>query len=276
VDRVRLAAGARTRASIPTDSAYIAMKLNVVPPRTGLAWVKLGIQTFLRQPLALAGLFFMYMAVVLVVSQIPAIGPVLGGLLVPAATLGLMAATAEASRGRFPMPTVLVSAFRAGRDRARSMLVLWAIYTAGSLAASAIGSLFGGTPGTPQEVGVSMLVTLALHSPLFLMFWHAPALVHWHGITPAKSLFFSAVACWRNLGAMLVFGLGWMGVFLGVGTVLGLLAGLLGGGAVARGVMMPAALLMAAMFTTSIWFTFRDSFTADAAAAPASPDGDNP
>ena len=33
------------------------MKLNIVPARTGIQWVKLGIQTFFRQPLALSGLF---------------------------------------------------------------------------------------------------------------------------------------------------------------------------------------------------------------------------
>ena len=100
------------------------MKLNVVPARTGILWVKLGIQTFLKQPLALAGLFFMYMAAVIVVSMIPVLGLFIGGLLVPAATLGLMAATAEATKGRFPMPSVLLSAFRAGRQRVRAMLVV--------------------------------------------------------------------------------------------------------------------------------------------------------
>ena len=45
------------------------MKLNIVPARTGILWVKLGIKTFLKQPLALTGLFFMYMATVLVISQ---------------------------------------------------------------------------------------------------------------------------------------------------------------------------------------------------------------
>ena len=254
------------------------MKLNVVPPRTGLLWVKLGLQTFLRQPLALAGLFFMYMAVVIVVSQIPVLGTLIGGMLVPAATLGLMAATAEASRGRFPMPTVLVSAFRAGRQRVVSMLVLGLVYTVGSLIATALGNLLGaGAPAaTEGEVNASILVTLLLHAPLFLMFWHAPALVHWHGITPAKSLFFSVVACWRNLGALVVFGLSWLGVFIAVGSVLGLVGGLVGGAGVARAVMMPAALLMAAMFTTSIYFTFRDSFTADDPVPPITNDGAHP
>jgi hypothetical protein len=242
------------------------MKLNVVPPRTGLLWVSLGIRTFLRQPLALAGLFFMYMAVVLVVTTIPVIGIVAGGILVPAATLGLMAATAEASSGRFPMPTLLVSAFRAGRDRLRSMLVLGVIYTVGSVIATGLGTLLAGPgPTTPEagEFDSAMLVTLLLHTPLFLMFWHAPALVHWHGVSPAKSLFFSVVACWRNLGALLVYGLAWMGVFLGVGTVLSLIGALAGGAGLARAVMLPTALLMAAMFTSSIYFTFRDSFSAE-------------
>ena len=44
----------------------------------------------------------------------------------------------------------------------------------------------------------AMAVALLLHLPLFLMFWHAPALVHWHGVAPVKSLFFSVVACLRN------------------------------------------------------------------------------
>ena len=54
----------------------------------------------------------------------PLVGVIIGGLLVPAATLGLMAATEEATKGRFPMPSVLISAFRAGRQRARAMLLL--------------------------------------------------------------------------------------------------------------------------------------------------------
>ena len=55
---------------------------------------------------------------------------------------------------------------------------------------------------------------MALYLPLSLAFWHAPALVHWHGVPPAKSLFFSFVACFRNFGALTVFGLVWVGVFL--------------------------------------------------------------
>ena len=108
------------------------MKLNVVPASTGLSWVKLGVKTFFRQPLAMSGLFFMFMAVVSVLSVVPFIGTAVSLALVPAATVGLMAASREALAGRFPMPVLLLTAFRSGQDRARAMLILGGMY-AGAL-----------------------------------------------------------------------------------------------------------------------------------------------
>ena len=242
------------------------MKLNIVPARTGILWVKLGVKTFLKQPLALTGLFFMYMAAVLVIAQIQLLGIVLGAMLVPAATLGLMAATAEAESGRFPMPTVLISAFRAGRQRARAMLVLGAIYMAGSLVATLLGSAITGPSASEAQapqLDPRTLLILVLHFPLLVLFWHAPALVHWHGVSPVKSLFFSAVACLRNAGAMLMYGFAWIALFLSVGFVFSTIGLMLGGPTVAKSIMMPTVLLLVAMFTSSLYFTFRDSFRAD-------------
>ena len=90
-----------------------------------------------------------------------------------------------------------------------------------------------------------------------------PALVHWHGVPPSKALFFSLVACLRNLGAYTVYGLLWMAVFGLAGVVAVSLMALLGLGAAAGVVMVPLALTMAAMFFSSIYFTFRDSFVHD-------------
>ena len=81
----------------------------------------------------------MYMTAVIVVAMVPVVGVLIGGMLVPAATLGLMAATEEATKGRFPMPSVLISAFRAGRQRVRAMLLLGVIYTVGSMAVTGAG-----------------------------------------------------------------------------------------------------------------------------------------
>jgi hypothetical protein len=114
---------------------------------------------------------------------------------------------------------------------------------------------------TPQYQ-LSMLVAMLLYLPISLMFWHAPALVHWHGVTPIKSLFFSTVACLRNWRALTLFGLAWFGFLMGGSLLVVMLALATGNPSVAGAALMPLALLFTAMFSTSIYFTFRDSFVA--------------
>ena len=253
------------------------MKLNIVPPRTGLAWAKLGVKTFLQQPLAMSGLFFMFMALLSIASMLPFIGSALALALLPAATLGFMAATQEATKGKFPMPSILISAFRAGRQRLNAMATLGAMYAVGFLIIMGISSLIdGGQFARLYLVGgkiteemvsrsdfqVAMWVTLALYLPLSLMFWHAPALVHWHGVAPVKSVFFSFMACYKNFGAFTIYSFVWMGMFLLAMLVVGIVAALFGNAAFATLAMFPIALVFFAMFFTSIYFTFRDSFEA--------------
>ena len=254
------------------------MKLNIVPARTGLLWVKLGIKTFFGQPLAMSGLFFMFMAVLSLATLVPFVGAALALALLPAATLGLMAATQEASKGKFPMPSILISAFRAGQQRKQAMMVLGGLYAVGFLAMMGISALIdGGQFARLYLVGgkiteemvrrgdfqLAMWVTLALYLPLSLMFWHAPALVHWHGVSPVKSLFFSFMACYKNKGALTVFGLAWVGLFVMAAVVVSVIAAVFGDANVAALAMFPVALVIVAMFFTSIYFTFKDSFVDD-------------
>ena len=253
------------------------MQLNIVPARAGLTWVKLGIQTFWRQPLAMSGLFFMFMAMLSVATLLPFIGSALALALLPAATLGLMAATQEATRGKFPMPSILISAFRAGRQRLRAMAILGALYAAGFLAIMGVSALIDGgqfarlylVGGKITEAQVlrgdfqgAMWAAMALYLPLSLLFWHAPALVHWHGVSPVKSLFFSLMACYKNFGAMTLFGLAWSGVFVLAFVVVALISGLLGNPMLATVAIFPLALVIVAMFFTSIYFSFVDCFVA--------------
>ena len=253
------------------------MKLNIVPARTGLTWVKLGIKTYAQQPLAMSGLFFMFMAVLSLASMVPFIGAALALALLPAATLGLMAATQEAGKGKFPMPVILITAFRAGQHRIKAMMVLGALYAIGFLAIMGLSALFdGGEFARLYLIGgkiteelvlqpnfqIAMWVALSLYLPLSLLFWHAPALVHWHGVTPVKSLFFSLMACYKNFGALTVFGLAWMGIFILAIVVISLIASLMGSPTLAAVAIFPASLVIVAMFFTSVYFTFADSFVA--------------
>jgi hypothetical protein len=261
------------------------MKLRTVHASTGLQWVKLGLKTFRKQPLAMSGLFFMVMAVVSVLARLPFLGLALSALLTPAINLGLMSATREAAGGRFPMPVQLLTAFRGGADKTRGMVSLGGLYGLGLLLVMLVAGLMEGGTDVPATMTAEEAMRTAMGSsalwfvllvmlPLQMLFWHAPALLFWHGVPPVKSLFFSLMACWANKGALLVFLLGWAALFVLLSIALSLIGALLGGPQVAGAIVYPAVLFMASMFFTSIWFTFRDSFESDD--VPESPPGEAP
>jgi hypothetical protein len=102
---------------------------------------------------------------------------------------------------------------------------------------------------------------MILYVPLSMLFWHAPALVFWYGLPAGKSLFYSAVACWRNLKAFGVYMLVWMGIFTTSGVLALLLGSLLGDPQLTTAIFMPMALMVAAMFFASMLFTVRDCFS---------------
>jgi hypothetical protein len=204
----------------------------------------------------------------------------------------MMVASAEAMQGRFPTPDVLLVAFRTGKERLRHMLQLGALYAVGFLLVIGLSALVDGGQFALVYLGraeltedivqsssfqAAMWLSMVLYLPLSLLFWHAPGLVHWHGVPPVKSLFFSLVACVRNMGAFVVYGLGWLGVFALGGLVTSLLAGLLGGslGAIS-GIMVGLAMVMATMLFGSIVFTFRDCFEPPGRSAERPDDEERP
>ena len=267
------------------------MKLHIVAPRTGLQWVRQGMRVFWQQPMALTALFFISMAAMSLAASLPLVGTAVALALLPSATLVMMVAAAEASAGRTPTPRLLLVAFRTGRERLSAMLVLGALYALGFLALMGLSALVDGGQFASVYLGdepltrelaqtssfqAAMWLALLLYLPLSLLFWHAPALVHWHEVPPIKALFFSLVACLRNLGAFTVYGLTWAGVFVAAGVLVSLLLAMLSvaglGSATAGALMVTTALTLAAMLFTSVVFTFRDCFepppTAEAAALP--------
>lgn len=250
------------------------MKLHIVPAIKGLEWIKLGIQTFFKQPLAIAGLFFMFMALVSVLSLIPYIGNILALILLPAFTIGIIQAAYEASNDRFPMPKVLITAFLKNTASTQTVLILGALYTLAFFITMGVTAwidggtfaqlyLFGGelSPELVENESVQKAALLAtvLYIPLAGLFWFSPGLVYWNEVPPAKALFFSAWACIKNAKAMLLFLLGWLVLFIVVAMVLTLLSTLLGPSAMIF-VFLPTVLLMAAMFSVSIYFTYQDCF----------------
>jgi hypothetical protein len=254
------------------------MKLNVVPAKTGSLWVRQGIRAFWKQPFALSGLFVMFTAVMVLVPAVPVVGGLLVLMLVPALTLGLMAATREVDLGKFPMPFILAAGFRTTKEGKRNMLILGFLYAFCFIGIIGLTALIDGGDFAklylaggdidPDILSTSdfqnpFLLTLLLYLPLSALFWHSPALTHWHGIPPVKSLFFSTVACLSNWRAFLVFGLTWTVIVAITMISISLISGLLGDNEFAIKALFPALMMLSAMFFCSTYYSFKDCFTSD-------------
>jgi hypothetical protein len=253
-----------------------AISLNVLPARTGIAWVKLGIKTFFKQPLALAGLFLLNFALLQLLNFLPAIGFVLAFGLIPAFNAGMFVAVKLAAENQLPKPTTLFIAFKKNVQSTKSILLLGAFYLIAFTVLITIFNLIYVDPTNAplilegklnekvfgnSDFQTASLLILVLQIPVGMLFWHAPALVHWHDVPPLKALFFSWMACFRNFPAMVVYIFGWVSVFTFGGLILTVLAVVTDSITVVSYITPPAALLIAAMFFTSIYFTFKDSFS---------------
>ena len=106
----------------------------------------------------------------------------------------------------------------------------------------------------------SVLWRVALSLPLSLAFWHTPALVHWAKVPPAKALFFSVVASWRNLGAFVVYGACWLAVVAAAGAVVQVVTAIVPGSVVGTFAAVSMGMWVAAAFYSSLYFTVTDCF----------------
>lgn len=108
-----------------------------------------------------------------------------------------------------------------------------------------------------------LLRLMLMAAPLIIAFWFAPFLVGWDRVGPLKSLFFSAIASWRNWRALGMFSIGAL-IVAGVvpGLILVLISQVAGLGlSVALvAIRMVLIFLVAPVLTASIYISYRDIF----------------
>jgi len=194
------------------------MQARIVAAGRGARWLADGWQMFRAAPLGWIALVLAYWLLMTLVSVVPLAGVAAASILVPAFSVGFMAAARAAAR-RAPVELALL--FDGFRHHLRSQLILGVVYFACLgllLAATALADdgalaawmLAGSRP--PDEVlqseGFSraLVAAAALYAPVLMMFWFAPPLAAWHGTGPAKALFFSFFACLMNWRAFLAYG----------------------------------------------------------------------
>lgn len=252
------------------------MQARQLSAREGGRWLAGGLAVFLKNPPLLTLIILAYWLIIALVNSLPVLGPIAATLSIPAFSVGLMNACRKLDAGEPLEIQVLFSGFR---QQPKSLLTLGGLYLAVSavaLGASAIadGGIFvqtmvGGYHPSPEELGsnaflAAALIALTLMAPVIMAWWYAPILVAWHDMPPAKSLFFSFIACLRNwqafiayTGAILLFG----GLIPGI--ALGLLVSVLPAAAsvVTTLFTLPLIFVLAPTLIASFYVSYREVFT---------------
>lgn len=215
-----------------------------------------------------------FFACLLMLALPSILGLVMALLLMPGLTMGFMFAARDAQASQLILPTRLVAAFRSGRLNAQRMLGLGAFYAVamglaqltiaglddGELAqAMSDGSLFKEDVELPGRLQVTMLVAVALQVIVTAVFWFSPALVTWHDLSPAKAVFFSIIAVWRNKGALASFAILMTLFTLLIQASLALVMGILGLPATLQVfIVMPATVAIISVFYCAAYLTYED------------------
>src|SRR5690606_16286139 len=100
--------------------------------------------------------------------------------------------------------------------------------------------------------------------------------VAWHKVPPAKALFFSFFAVWRNKWAFLVFGASWFAVAFAASIGVRVLDALFGDSPVLLSMLVsPLSLVLITVVYCSFWASYRDAVV-DAQLDPVHRPGTNP
>jgi hypothetical protein len=194
------------------------MQARIVEARQGAIWLLDGWRLFRAAPLGWLAMVFAYWIIMTLASVVPFIGVAAASIMVPAFSVGFMAAARAASR-RAPVElTVLFDGFRQQRKNQLILGVVYLVCLGTLLSATTLfddGALASWmvTGRRPSEEALqsddflqALVVAALLYTPVLMAFWFAPPLVAWHGVGPVKALFFSFVACLLNWRPFLVYG----------------------------------------------------------------------
>lgn len=273
----------------------MGLQLNSVLPRQGWTWVHKGLALWWRKPMAFVGMAaFFLLAVTLVMSVVPVLGPVLGMGLVPMLSLGFMLASRNVLSGGAVHPLQLIDGLRHPVPAQRK--AQWVLAVVYALSALLINSLAdwldagqfealhralaqaGADGKPPPALGTiladprlmeGLLARLGLTALVSVPFWHAPALVHFGGQGALQALFSSTVALWRTRGAFVVYLLGWLGLMAAAAAVFWLLGVATGARQVLGVLTLPLGLAFSSAIYVSLWFGFADTFVAPERGTPA-------
>lgn len=244
------------------------MHARTLPARHGALWLVGAFTLFRRNPALLAALTFGYLLIVLLLNTLPAIGPVLLAIALPALT-AMLGNGCHAIERRHP-PT-FAELTRGIESRSRDLARLGLLNLGASMliifAGIALGLDLKVEANVDQAKAADLLRRFAalmlVASPVLAAFWFAPLLTLWNGIEPMKSVFFSFIAAWRNWRAFAMYGLVVGALLMLLPALLLVLVNLVSGQLVELlAVVLRAALVfvLAPTLVASVYLSYRDVF----------------
>ena len=254
------------------------MKARVVSFARGARWLGEGWRLFRVSPPTWLALVFTYWMIMTAVSFVPFVGLAAATLLIPAFSVGFMAASRSCERRSAPELSLLFEGFR---GRPAVQLALGCVYLA--LLAALVGAttladdgalarwmLTGRRPDEEvlqSDAFLSALVLAAgLYLPVMMLFWFAPVLGAWHAQGAGKALFFSFIASLLNWRAFLAYGLVATLVTVVIPFVVLSVLLLVSGGKIKFGVMalvFPLLIILLPTLFASFYASYRDVFDAE-------------
>lgn len=249
-----------------------------LPPQAGWHWIRAGWRLFRLQPLAMF-LWSLFISMVGLFAMIVApIGPIIFVALMPIITLMTMSACKHVEAGRMMLPSMW-SRPLTYPGVARRLFSMGCLYAGISTLAGLLAflpfadTLTQGLTAAQDTYDLGPLLT-AFRAPLILflvlyviiaaLFWYVPPLIAWGEVRPKQALFFSAVACWRNRWAFLVYALCWAAIFLGLDLITSWLVDPLGLSATIVGIVaIPVNVVTIATLYCSFYPSYTSVFVVD-------------
>lgn len=260
------------------------MSARVVASARGLRWLAEGWRMFRVAPLGWLALVLGYWLAMTILSLVPVVGLAAASILVPAFSVGFMAASRSASRGQ---PVALAMLFAGFRERLPAQLALGAVYL-GTLVVVIGGSALADdgalarwllTGQRPEEQALqsegflgALGAAAALYAPVMMMYWFAPLLAAWHGMAPLQALFYSFFASLINWRAFLAYGAAVAFIMFVLPTVVLTLLLFVSGGALRvqpMALVLPLLLIMLPTLFASFYASYRDVFASQEGGSPA-------
>jgi hypothetical protein len=257
------------------------MKLKTVPANHGVHWVRQGFFLFFRHPFSFVSLLASFILVAMALSLMPLLGYALVLATLPLLTLTFLLTSNMVVVGTaMPMWQVLLHPFRIEKHLTRALLWLGMLYAVTNGLAAMLSDALGTGQlhafmemlpnAKPEElttkmadgnVAIDALLRMGLSTLVSIPFWHAPGLIYWDKQTCAQALFSSTLACWRNRGAFVVYGLTFLAVTVATSLTASLVFALLGQAPFFATAAVPLSLMLVTAFYASLYFTFVGCFT---------------